>query len=161
MNFTLITQETPTTVGSRLREWMMSFRNFLRPAARKGIENRSGLEPAGHAILLSPYEPDFDAAKRLGLVIPENLRNNSIMVEMRAIVVALGPDAYRKDFQSWPARLLTPRRPRCRPGDKIMIQKYSGVIAVGPLDGRQYRMANDEDVFVRITAEAVKPEFPH
>lgn len=128
---------------------------------RPPVLNPSGLQPAGHAILLTPYEPDFDSARLSGLVIPDALRNNSIMVEMRARVVAVGEMAYRKDHQTWLTRLLTPYRPRCRPGDKIMIQKFSGAVCVGPLDGKQYRMVNDEDVFCRIAEEAVKPEFNH
>jgi co-chaperonin GroES (HSP10) len=128
---------------------------------RRTIQNLSGLQPAGHAILLEAYEPDFDAARRVGLIIPDDVRTNSLMVEMRAKVIELGEMAYRKDFQTWVARLFTPWRPRCLPGDKIMVNRYSGAVVVGPLDGKQYRMVNDEDVFVRIVAEAVKPDFPH
>jgi co-chaperonin GroES (HSP10) len=129
--------------------------------SQKKVLNQSGLRPVGHAVLLESYEPDYDAARRTGLIIPDNLRNNSIMVEMRAIVLELGDMAYRKDNQTWFMRLITPWRPRCRPGDKIMVQSYSGAIVVGTLDGKQYRLVNDEDVFVEIMEEAVKPEFPH
>lgn len=137
-----------------------SLKNVVSKSQSKKV-NQSGLRPVGHAVLLEPYEPDFDAARRSGLIIPENQRNNSIMVEMRAIVVELGDMAYRKDYQNWFLRLVTPWRPRCKPGDKIMVQSYSGAIVVGTLDGKQYRLVNDEDVFVQIVEEAVKPEFPH
>jgi co-chaperonin GroES (HSP10) len=142
----------PTTLGSR---WIVGWRS------RKKVLNPSGLRPAGHAVLCEPYEPEFDAAKRIGIVIPDKLRNQSIMVEMRVRVLELGPMAYRKDNQTWLARLLTPFRPRCRPGDKIMVNDYCGAIVMGSLDGKQYRLVNDEDVFVVIESEAVKPEFPH
>lgn len=128
---------------------------------QNNVKNPSGLRPVGHAVLLEPYEPDFDAAKRWGLIIPETQRNQSIMVEMRAKVIELGDMAYRKDFQSWIARLFTPFRPRCRPGDKIMVQSYSGAIVVGTLDGKQYRLVNDEDVFVTIEEEAIEPKYEH
>lgn len=127
----------------------------------KNLLNPSGLQPVGHAVLVQAYEPDFDAARRMGLIIPDSVRNNSIMVEMRVRVLELGDMAYRKDYQSWLARLFTPYRPRCKPGDKIMVQDYSGAIVIGTLDGKQYRLVNDEDVFVRIAEEAIKPEFPH
>lgn len=129
--------------------------------SQRKIPNLSGLRPVGHAILVEPYEPDFDKAKRTGLIIPDKLRNNSIMVEMRVRVIELGDMAYRKDFQSWPMRLITPWRPRCRPGHKMMVNDYSGAVCVGPLDGKQYRLVNDEDVFVQIAEEAVEPEYPH
>lgn len=128
---------------------------------RRTYPNPSGLLPVGHAVLLEPYEPDFDSARKSGLIIPDALRNNSIMVEMRSRVIALGDEAYRPENATWLRRLLTPWRPRCLPGDKIMVQKYSGAVLVGPLDGKQYRMINEEDVFVRIVAEAVPVEYPH
>jgi co-chaperonin GroES (HSP10) len=112
------------------------------------VVNPSGLVPVGHAILLEPYEPDFDAARKSGLIIPDQLRNNSIMVEMRSRVIALGDEAYRPENATWLRRLMTPWRPRCLPGDKIMVQKMTGAIVVGPLDGKQYRLVNEEDVFV-------------
>lgn len=147
---------------------MMSFMLTIPARLMKGAWknkktrlNPSGLRPVGHAVLAQAYEPDFDAARRMGLIIPDNVRNNSIMVEMRVQVLELGDMAYRKDHQSWLARLFTPYRPRCKPGDKIMVQDYSGAIVVGTLDGKQYRLVNDEDVFVKIVEEAVKPEFNH
>lgn len=138
----------------------VKLKNVVSKNQRK-ILNVSGLRPVGHAILLEPYEPDFDKARRSGLIIPENQRNNSIMVEMRARVIELGDMAYRKDFQSWFVRLVTPFRPRCLPGDKVMVQSYSGAICVGTLDGKQYRLVNDEDVFVQIAEEAIEPEYNH
>lgn len=130
-------------------------------APRPIQKNPSGLQPVGHAVLLEPYEPDFDAARRHGIIIPDNLRNNSIMVEMRSTVIALGSEVGRPENATWLRRLLTPWRPRCLPGDKIMVQKYSGAIIVGTLDGKQYRMINEEDVFVKIVAEAVPVDYPH
>jgi co-chaperonin GroES (HSP10) len=147
---------------------MLSFMQIIPGSLRIKASNRrpeclnpSGLQPVGHAVLLEPYEPDFDAARRSGLIIPDNLRNNSIMVEMRAIVVALGSEAYRPENATWLRRLMTPWRPRCLPGDKILVQKYSGAIVVGTLNGKQYRMVNEEDIFVKIVEEAAVVEYPH
>jgi co-chaperonin GroES (HSP10) len=80
---------------------------------------------------------------------------------MRAIVIAVGADAYRQDNQSWLRRLLHPYRPRCKPGDKVMVAQHSGAVVHGPKDGELYRMVNDQDVFVRITEEAEKPLYPY
>ena len=34
-----------------------------------------------------------------------------------------------------------------------MVARYAGTLVVGPLDGEQYRMVNDRDIFAAITAE--------
>jgi len=124
----------------------------------------SGLEPVGHAVLLIPYQPEFDAAKRAGLAIPdEDFRMGGLLVEMRAIVIALGPDCWQRDtLPRWLYRLVPGLwRPRARPGDKVMVSKMAGAVVHGPLDGKVYRMVNDQDIFVRIMREAEKPVFNH
>jgi co-chaperonin GroES (HSP10) len=152
---------SPALAGPEVRRpWRSSLLRRLHLLLHP-VKNESGLVPAGHAMLLVPYEPDFDAAKRWGFVVPDTLRNNSIMVEMRATVIAMGDECYQRDGQNFFARLFTPWRPRCLPGDRIMINKYSGAVVVSPLNGQQYRMVNDEDVFVRITQEAERPEYTH
>lgn len=39
---------------------------------------------------------------------------------------------------------------RCKVGDNVLISKFCGVIVKGPLDGKFYRIINDEDVFCRL-----------
>ena len=130
----------------------------LQPA----VANLSGLLPVGHAVLLLPYQPEYDAAKRAGLAIPdEDFRMGGIMTEMRAVVVALGPDCWRNDNDTVAEREAKPWRPRALPGDKVMVSKFSGAVVHGPLDGKVYRMVNDQDIFVKIVAEAEKPLFNH
>lgn len=114
------------------------------------IYNPSGLTPTGHAVLLAPYEPDFALSP---IVIPETVRANTVMVEMRAIVIELGDQAWKDETWSWWRRRTTPWRPRALPGDKVMVHKYSGAVVQGPLDGRAYRMVNDQDIFCKIVAE--------
>lgn len=123
---------------------------WVRPARRIAIANPSGLAPAGHAVLLAPYEPDFALSP---IVIPDTVRSNTVMVEMRAIVIELGDQAWRNDDHSSLRRLMVPWRPRALPGDKVMVHKYSGAVVQGPLDGKAYRMVNDQDIFCRIVAE--------
>lgn len=123
---------------------------WMRPTRRIAIANPSGLAPAGHAVLLAPYEPDFALSP---IVIPDTVRANTVMVEMRAIVIELGDQAWRNDDHSWLKRLMVRWRPRALPGDKVMVHKYSGAVVQGPLDGRAYRMVNDQDIFCCIIAE--------
>lgn len=67
-----------------------------------------------------------------------------LMREMRATVIELGEDAY-KDVSA-----------RCAPGHNVLISKFSGVIVKGPLDGKIYRLCNDEDVFCRLRGDLSK-----
>jgi len=110
----------------------------------KVTRNLTGLEPLGHAILSEPYEPEFQTSK---VVIPDTVRVGSKMREMRAIVIAIGPDAWNRPDREAMTR-------RCEPGDKVLISKFAGVIVRSPVDNKDYRLCNDEDVFCRITAES-------
>lgn len=110
-------------------------------AARQAPDNvnRSGLKPLGVAVLVEPYEPEIKASR---LHLPPTVAERSSMVETRAIVVAIGPSAWHDEMQ-----------PRAKVGDKVFITKLAGVMAVGPLDGKTYRLVNDRDIFCQITSE--------
>ena len=98
--------------------------------------NPSGLHPVGRAVLVQAYEPEISA----GVIhIPSTVRERTMMVETRAIVLEIGSECWKTESQ-----------PRAWVGDKILISKYCGAILTGPQDGLQYRMVNDEDVFARI-----------
>ncbi len=149
---------TSTSLGRRRTPlWLQRLRLWLHP-----WPNPSGLDPVGHAVLLVAYQPEFEAAQRAGLAIPdEEFRLAGMMVEMRAQVLALGPDTWRNDQDTWLRRLMTPWRPRALPGDKVMVSRMAGAVLHGPKDGKLYRMVNDQDVFVKIVDEAEKPVYPH
>jgi len=103
------------------------------------IKNSSGLEPRGHAVLVKPYEPDFQSSI---IAIPDSYGDKSKMAENRVIVIALGVTAWDDEPE-----------PRALPGDKVMVTRYSGVMVRGPLDGEIYRLINDSDVYCRIVEE--------
>ncbi len=103
------------------------------------IENKSGLVPVGHAVLIKPYVPE---RKNALLVLPEGVRDRAAMMEHRATVVAIGPEAWR-----------TESCPRAVVGDKVLVTKYAGFMALGPADGDIYRLVNDQDLFCRIEGE--------
>jgi co-chaperonin GroES (HSP10) len=96
-----------------------------------GLQNPSGLKPLGRAVLVKPYEPP----KRGMIELPESVQERHIMLEVRAIVVEVGPHAWPDE----PAR--------CKPGDKVLVAKMNGFTAKGPLDGLTYRLLNDRDIF--------------
>lgn len=103
--------------------------------------NESGLEPTGRAILCVPYMPELTNSL---LVTPDQVMALELMREMRGTVIELGEDAYKG------------ASPRCKAGDNVLISKFSGVIVKGPLDGKIYRICNDEDVFCRLRGDLSK-----
>lgn len=103
------------------------------------MENTSGLKPLGRAVLVEHYEPE----KRDSLIeIPDMVKERTLMVEQRAVVVEVGPACWPDE----PAR--------AQPGDRVLISKMSGYMAKGTADGKTYRLINDRDIFAAITKEA-------
>lgn len=103
------------------------------------MENKSGLEPRGRAVLIQAYEPE----RKKGLIeLPAEVAGRAAMIEQRAVVIAVGNDAWSDE-----------REYRACPGDKVLVTKFAGMMAEGPLDGQQYRLVNDRDIFCRITKE--------
>lgn len=101
-------------------------------------QNTSGLKPLGRAVLVEHYEPERSSSV---LIMPDSVQDKVHMVEQRAVVVECGPAC-------WPDE-----PPRAKPGDKILISKMSGYLAVGPQDGKRYRLINDRDIFAAIVGE--------
>jgi co-chaperonin GroES (HSP10) len=100
--------------------------------------NTSGVLPLGRAVLVEYYEPE----RRDSMIyIPETVRKAEVLLEQRAVVIAVGPTA-------WPDE-----PPRASPGDRVLIAKFSGYALKGPQDGRLYRIINDQDIFAAITSE--------
>lgn len=112
--------------------------------------NKSGLMPLGQAVLVKPYESQLKSNR---IAIPDAVQERFAMVEQRAIVVAVGPEAWARER----VRLLgIPlwRRLRARPGDRVLVSKHAGYMAKGTEDGQQYRMVNGNDIFAKIVMEA-------
>lgn len=103
------------------------------------MENKSGLRPLGVAVLIKQYEPERKGAQ---IVIPDSVQGRQAMVDNRAVVIEVGPSAWHDE----PA-------PRAKPGDKVLVTKFAGFMAKGPLDGELYRLVNDRDLFCAITDE--------
>ena len=103
------------------------------------MENTSGLDPRGVAVLIRTYEPERKGAT---IVLPDSVQGRMSMVDNRAVVVAVGPSAWHDE----PA-------PRAAVGDKVLVTKFAGFMAKGPKDGQMYRLVNDRDIFCAITHE--------
>jgi co-chaperonin GroES (HSP10) len=101
--------------------------------------NTSGLKPAGRAILVRPYEPELASSI---IALPDSVQDNQRALEQRAVVIEVGPAAWMDE----PVH-------RAKPGDKVLVGKYNGHMAVGTADGEQYRFVNDKDIFALIEVE--------
>ncbi|MDZ4345069.1 MAG: co-chaperone GroES family protein [Candidatus Binatia bacterium] len=101
------------------------------------MENPSGLDPRGVAVLIKTYEPE----RKGGMIeIPDNVQGRLAMVDNRAVVVAIGPSAWHDE-----------PTPRAEVGEKVLVTKFAGFMAKGPKDGQMYRLVNDRDIFCAIT----------
>lgn len=100
------------------------------------MKNESGLRPLGLTVLVEPYEPEISKSV---IVIPPSAAERSKMIETRAVVIEVGPEAWKEE-----------KAPRAVPGDKVLLSKLHGVMAVGIKDGKTYRIVNDRDVFCRL-----------
>lgn len=98
--------------------------------------NNSGLIPLGHAVLVEPYEPQ---RKESLIVMPDTVKERTLLIETRAVVVAVGSEAWNDETT-----------PRAQIGDHVLISKFSGVMANGVADGKPYRIVNDRDIFCRL-----------
>ena len=101
--------------------------------------NESGLKPLGRAVLIAPYMPE---RKESLIVLPDEVQGRQQMVDQRAIVVEVGPSCWCDEDG-----------PRAKPGDKVLVARFAGFMAVGTNDGKQYRFVNDRDIFAAIEVE--------
>lgn len=103
-----------------------------------GRMNTSGLDPRGQAVLVEPYEPEI----KKGLIeIPTQVHDRTTLLEQRAIVVAIGPNAWKDE------------PPRAQVGEKVLVSAMAGHMATGPADGKRYRLINGRDIFCAIVEE--------
>lgn len=105
------------------------------------MNNTSGLEPRGVAVLIKQYEPERRSAR---IVLPDSVQGRQSMVDIRATVVAVGPNAWHDE-----------PTPRAAVGDRVLVTQFAGMMAKGPADGQMYRLVNDRDIFCAITHEEV------
>jgi co-chaperonin GroES (HSP10) len=104
------------------------------------MENNSGLRALGRAILIKPYEPNIGGGL---IVIPDSVKTGMATLEHRAIVIQVGPEAWKDEGS-----------PRAKAGDRVFVAAFAGHMAVGTKDGIQYRFVNDRDIFAAIDYES-------
>ena len=98
--------------------------------------NTSGLHPCGQAVLVEPYTPE---TQKSIIAMPETVKERNAAIETRVVVIEIGAGAWADEAA-----------PRAAVGDKVLVSKFAGVIAIGPKDGKSYRLINSNDIFCRI-----------
>lgn len=98
--------------------------------------NTSGITPLDVRVLV---EPDMVEKKTAGgIFLPDDHTEKQQYAQIKATVTAVGVNAWTEAARN-PAF-------RCpKPGDRVLIAKYGGIIVDGS-DGKKYRILNDEDV---------------
>jgi co-chaperonin GroES (HSP10) len=104
------------------------------------VMNESGLRPLGRSVLVEPYTPE---RKESIIVLPDEVQGRQQMVDQRAVVIEVGPGAWCDEPEA-----------RAKPGDKVLIARYSGFMAKGTKDDKQYLFVNDRDIFAAIEVES-------
>ena len=104
------------------------------------MNNESGLDPRGVAVLVQPHEPELKS----GLIeIPQQVQERMATVDQRMRIIAIGANAWHDE----------PRR-RAEIGEIVLVTKFAGYMVKGPKDGQIYRLVNDRDIFCAITEAA-------
>jgi chaperonin GroES len=105
------------------------------------MENKSGINPRGHRVLILPKEVEEKTASGIVIHTVSQLEREE-MAQMYGVVVAVGNTAWKDQ----PA-------PFAEVGDNVIFAKYSGHVFQGN-DGQKYRLINDLDIVA--THEGIK-----
>ena len=104
--------------------------------------NDTGLNPQGWRVLVQPIE--IEEKTKGGIIVATGeAADRERLANTTGTVIAIGADC-----NGW-----------CKPGDRIVFGKYSGLMYVGK-DGKKYRIINDEDVVATLDAD-VEVVDPH
>lgn len=105
-----------------------------------------GIKPAGHRLLLLPDEEVESLGSGL-IEIPESVKERYHLVQTKGKLVAIGSTAWEQfGTTAWAAV-----------GDTVMFAKYAGLVVKG-LDGKQYRIINDEDLIAVVDPRIFEQE---
>ena len=96
------------------------------------MENKSGIHPQGHRVLIKPLEIELKTASGI-ILATEGQKEREDMSNTTGEVVDMGQDCF-PDQQPW-----------CRVGDRVVFAKYAGLLYLGK-DGAKYRIINDDNI---------------
>lgn len=105
---------------------------------------RGVVHPSGFRILVHilPQEETLKRWQNSNLKMPDEVRDREWQAQVWALVVELGPEAY-KDEKRFPGQ------PWCQPGDCIIMRPYAGTRFM--VRGQLYALINDDTVLAVVT----------
>ena len=110
------------------------------------MENTSGLIPVEDKVLLLPDKVSDTAG--MYLVKPDIVKAQEQMAQVRATLVAVGPNA----FETWEA-------PIPKAGDRVYVCKYAGIDGIKGADGQVYKICDQQDITAIILKDPEVDEF--
>lgn len=105
--------------------------------------NTSGFQPLDLKVLVLP---DPVPEKVGSFYMTETHKEKEKFATVKGTLVAVGENAWEE------AASRSPNFTMPRPGDRILIAKYGGILLTGD-DGKDYRIMNDTDVIARLGGE--------
>jgi co-chaperonin GroES (HSP10) len=106
------------------------------------------LKPLGPRVVIKPddfteVDPVYEAAKKVGLIIKEDKREQEAVV--KGTVISIGELAFHAPVGNG--------TPWVKVGDRVYYAKFAGKTIVDPQDKAEYLLLNDEDLCVLIEGE--------
>jgi chaperonin GroES len=103
--------------------------------------NTSGVVPLDLRVVVRPDPVEQKTAG--GIILVAETTEREKYATVKGTLIAAGENAWEE------AAARSAHFARPRPGDRIMIAKYGGILFKGA-DGDDYRIMNDEDVIARL-----------
>lgn len=107
--------------------------------------NTSGMIPVEDKVLLLP---DKVSEKVGGLYKPEVVQAQEQIAQVRALLVAVGGNV----GEDW-------GEPIPKPGDRVMVCKYAGILDILGADGETYQLCTDRDITAILIEDPAKDTF--
>ena len=104
------------------------------------MKNESGLQPIEYKVLVQLDK--VEERTEGGLWIPATLKEKQQMMQVEAVLVAAGGNAFN-DFKGDVPSI----------GDHVYVAKHAGYQVTG-MDGEKYQLMNDKDIAAIIRSEA-------
>ena len=110
------------------------------------MENTSGLIPVEDKVLLLPDKVSDTAG--MYLVKPDIVKAQEQMAQVRATLVAVGPNA----FETW-------EEPVPKAGDRVYVCKFAGIDGIRGADDQIYKICDQQDITAIILKDPEVDEF--